>query len=102
MLSWTKPRGLVVMSLHGRYAFQRQESGKFRYIDDAGWEKVKAGYVTAGFGYSDYEGQKGYGISLTKPSWMAALIEQLPDARMGMFSEQAWDDHHDVVAIQSL
>lgn len=102
MLSWVRRSGLVVMSLHGRCALQRQSSGEFRYIDDASWERIKVGYETVGFGYSDYEGQKGYGISLTKPSWMASLIERLPGARMTMFSEQAWDDHHDVVAIQSL
>jgi hypothetical protein len=102
MLSWVSPRGLVVMSLHGRYAFQRQGSGHFRYIDDSGWERIKAGYETAGYGYSDYEGQKGYGISLTKPSWIASLVERLPSARMITFSERAWDDHHDVIAIQSI
>jgi SAM-dependent methyltransferase len=102
MLSWLRPRGIVVMSLHGRYALQRQSSGEFRYIDDAGWGRIKVGYETVGFGYSDYEGQKAYGISLTKPSWMASLAERLPGARMIMFSEQAWDDHHDVVAIQSV
>ena len=63
-----------------------------RYIDDAGSERIKAVYTTGGFGYSDYEWQKGYGISLTKPSWIAALVERLPGARMIMFSEQAWDD----------
>lgn len=102
MLSWVSPRGLVVMSLHGRYALQRQGSGQFRYIDDASWERIKAGYETAGYGYSDYEGQKRYGISVTKPSWTASLVERLPCARMITFSERAWDDHHDVVAIQSL
>jgi len=55
------------MSLHGRYAFQRQCSGEFRYSDDASWERITAGYQTAGYGYSDYEGQKGYRISLTSP-----------------------------------
>ena len=102
MLSWTRPCGLVVMSLHGRYAFQRQETREFCYIDDDRWQRIKAGYETAGFGYSDYDGQKGYGISLTRPSWIAALIERLPGARITALSERAWDGHHDVVAIQSL
>jgi hypothetical protein len=102
MLSWTRSGGLVVMSLHGRYAFQRQEMGEFCYIDNGRWQRIKAGYETAGYGYSDYDGQKGYGISLTKPSWVAALIERLTGARMITLSEKAWDSHHDVVAIQSL
>jgi hypothetical protein len=114
MLSWVSTRGLVVMSLpvgtrndrrylnHSASSLQRQGSGHFRYIDDAGWERIKAGYETAGYGYSDYEGQKGYGISLTIPSWMASLVERLPSARMITFSERAWDDHHDVIAIQSI
>ena len=101
MLSWLKPSGLVIMSFHGSYALRRQNRGEFRYIGDAAWNRIKVGYETNGYGYADYEGQTGYGISLTKPSWAASLVEHLSDAKMRLFSEQAWDGHHDVLAIQS-
>lgn len=101
LLAWTRPGGLVVMSFHGRYAFERQERGDFRYIDDAGWAVLKAEYEATGYGYADYEHQREYGISMTKPSWLARLIEGRSDMDLVTLSERAWDDHHDIVAIRS-
>jgi hypothetical protein len=102
MLSWTNVGGLVIMSFHGRLALRRQNSGEFRYIHDAGWDGIKAGYADAGYGYSDYEAQSGYGISVTKLSWIAGLIEGRTDASLVALSEAAWDGHHDVVAVQAV
>ena len=100
MFSWTRPDGLIVMSLHGRLALDRQNSGQLRYIDDDAWERIKSEYARSGFGYADYEGQNGYGVSVTKPSWTAAVIENRPELRLITLSERAWDDHHDVLAVQ--
>lgn len=100
MLSWLEPRGLVVMSLHGRYARERQEQLGFTYIHDSAWREIVAGYEASGFGYADYEGQAGYGISLTRLAWTAACVERAPGCTLVMLTEKAWDGHHDVVAIQ--
>jgi len=100
MISWVTVKGLIVMSFHGRLALQRQNNREFRYIDDAGWKAITAGYENTGFGYSDYEGQSGYGVSLTKLSWITALIEHRSDWRMVTLSESAWDGHHDVLVLQ--
>jgi hypothetical protein len=100
MISWSRLGGLVVMSFHGRYALDRQDSGRFRYIDDESWEKIKRDYVKNGFGYADYKGQSGYGISVTKPSWTAAVVESRSALRLVSLSERAWDDHHDILAVQ--
>jgi len=101
MLSWTTSHGLVVMSLHGRFALQRQRSGEFTYIHDAAWEEIERGYSASGYGYADYEGQSGYGISVSKLSWITEVIKARPNARLVLLAETAWDSHHDVVAIQS-
>jgi hypothetical protein len=101
MLSWANAGGLVVMSFHGRLALRRQNTGEFRYIHDAGWEVIKAAQSKTGYGYSDYEGQSGYGISVTKLSWTAGLIEGRSDARLVTLSEAAWDGHHDILAVQA-
>jgi len=42
--------------------------------------------------------QDGYGISLTRLSWAAALIERQQGARLVTLAERVWDDHHDVLA----
>jgi hypothetical protein len=88
------------MSFHGRYALARQESGQFRYIDDQSWERIKGEYARTGYGYADYSGQQGYGISIAKPSWMAATVENR-ELRVISLSERAWDNHHDVLAVQA-
>lgn len=100
MVSWIKPGGLLVMSLHGRHALDRQNSGRLRYIDDQSWECIKAGYVEYGFGYADYAGQSGYGISVTKLSWAASLIQSESHLKLVALSERVWDDHHDILAVQ--
>lgn len=99
LFSWTNPNGLVVASLHGRYAKSRHYCG-FPYITEDSWPTIELGYQEIGYGYADYPGQLGYGISLSKPSWASSLVEKIPEARMVLFAEKAWDDHHDVVAIQ--
>ena len=101
-LSWTSAMGLVLISFHGAYALSRQESGEFRYIDDASWSSIKTSYHDTGFGYADYRDQPGYGISLTKLSWIAELIESRSDVRLVALAEKAWDGHHDILAIQSV
>jgi hypothetical protein len=102
ILSWTNPGGLVVMSFHGRFALNRQNSGEFKYIHEAGWNAITESYHKEGYGYADYEGQNGYGISITKLSWMATLIEQRVGVKLVLLSESAWDGHHDVFAVQAL
>jgi hypothetical protein len=101
MLSWTTPGGIVVMSLHGRYVHRRQCDASCRYIHDEGWQEIAREYHATGYGYADYLNQPGYGISLTKLSWVGALIERRPGVRLICLTEQAWDDHHDVLAVQN-
>ena len=102
MLSWTNAGGLVVMSLHGRFALARQNSGRFAYIDDERWQAIAAAYGTDGYGYADYPGQSDYGISVSKLSWIAKLVEARSDTRLVLLAETVWHAHHDVVAVQAV
>jgi cyclopropane fatty-acyl-phospholipid synthase-like methyltransferase len=69
--------GLLIASFHGRYAVERQESGSFNYIDPGGWAEIMSGLKARGYGYADYEGNPGYGISVTDPCWVAGLAKSL-------------------------
>lgn len=102
ILSWANPGGLIIASFHGRLALRRQNSGEFRYIHDMGWSEIKDSYEKVGYGYSDYAGQTGYGVSVTKPSWISGLLEHRAHARLVVLTESAWDNHHDVVGIQAV
>jgi SAM-dependent methyltransferase len=94
------PRGLLVASVHGRTAQRYGDAGLVSYLHQDGWRQARAGYDKAGYGYADYVGQRGYGISLASPLWTANLPNRIEGARMVLFGEALWDNHHDVIALQ--
>jgi len=102
LFSACDPGGLLVVSFHGQFAVERQEGTAFKYIDDDGWKDIKRGYSANGYGYADYKGQDGYGISVCTPAWMSDLVNALPGSRLVLLKPCAWDHHHDVVAIQKM
>jgi SAM-dependent methyltransferase len=101
--SWLNPGGIAAISFHGRRAIQIHATpGMIDYIHPAGWEQIISGYKASGYGYADYEGQKGYGISLTELGWFSAAVAQLPEVKLVMLAETVWYQHHDVFAVQKL
>jgi cyclopropane fatty-acyl-phospholipid synthase-like methyltransferase len=102
LLSWTNPHGLLMMSMIGRTAKDRKEREDADYIYPGAWAQIVQQYDNVGFGYADYVKGSGYGLSLTKLSWAAALVERLPSIRLVALSERVWDDLHDVFALQKL
>ena len=97
---WTRPGGLVVMSLLGRAAKDTQER-TCGFIHAPGWAAMKTEFATEDFAYADYVGQTGYGLSLAKPSWSARLLESMEGVRLVLLAERAWDGSHDLVAVQN-
>ena len=101
LLSWLNPNGVLVLSMHGRFA-RSNGPRAHNYGVEGRWTEIEQGYEgSVGYGYADYPFQTDFGISLAKPSWTARLIEAMSGFRLVLFSERAWDDHHDVVAIQN-
>jgi len=101
LLAACNPGGLLVLSFHGEFALERQETTNFKYIDDYQWSQIKAAYLATGYGYADYKGQSDYGISVIDPRWLITFLRVLAiPKRIVLLSECAWDGHHDVLAIQ--
>ncbi len=101
LLGWTRPGGLLVMSTSGRIGLDHGGETESRYIASAeAWAIIKRDYEASGFGYADYPGERGYGVSLTKPSWLSRLAESLPHARAVLIGEGVWHGVNDVVALQ--
>lgn len=53
-------------------------------------------YAQHGYGYVDYPGQCGYGISVTSPDWIRGQLQQVGGWQEVYFGEQSWDNHQDV------
>jgi 2-polyprenyl-3-methyl-5-hydroxy-6-metoxy-1,4-benzoquinol methylase len=99
LASWLNPGGALVLSAHGRFA--RGRAAEFgNYGIENGWDKLISEVEAHGFGYADYPNQVGYGISICTLSWLTELVERIGGARLIFLSERAWDNHHDVVALQ--
>jgi 2-polyprenyl-3-methyl-5-hydroxy-6-metoxy-1,4-benzoquinol methylase len=101
LFGWLNLGGLVVVSLHGRTARYYGDSVRIKYIV-RGWSDITRQYDAKGYGYADYPGQRGYGISLSSPAWMMDVAKRIEGSRIVLFGEALWDNHHDVIALQAV
>jgi SAM-dependent methyltransferase len=93
------PGGLLLFSAHGDFVARlRMPSGEFDYMLTAAQVQTITGrYAATGFGYEDYrEGEGGYGVALTSPTWIRAQIAEVSGLSEVYFAERVWDEHHDV------
>lgn len=94
------PGGLLVATTIGRAARAVQDENPI-FLEGPGWPTVKRGYDESGFGYVDYDGLQGYGLSLSNPAWATGLATRHSGRRLVMFSERLWDNLQDVFALQA-
>ncbi len=94
------PGGLLVATTIGRAARAIQDADPV-FLEGEGWPAVKRGYDETGYGYVDYDGSRGYGLSLSNPAWVTSLATRQSGRRLVMVSEQAWDGVQDVFALQA-
>jgi hypothetical protein len=60
--------------------------------------KLVDDYNERGFGYCDYPGQTGCGISVSSPSWVVSFLAEYPDLWLCSVVEMGWGAHQDVYA----
>lgn len=90
------PNGVLVFTTHGQRAVQRMVNQEFDYgITRKAIASLIDTYREKGFGFADYPGQSGYGVSLTAPEWIRRETEKLGLKEI-YFREHGWDDHQDV------
>jgi SAM-dependent methyltransferase len=90
------PDGVCVFTCHGHTAAEMIRTGKAGY----GLKEPAAllrPYRRDGFAYAAYPGQD-YGISLSSPAWVAGRLAAVRGARLLLYFERGWADHHDAVA----
>lgn len=102
LLSWLNENSLLVLTSRGRLGAGRGNDYDKNYGIAAQWPGILQAFKASKFGYADYSGVNGYGTSLVPLSWWADLITSRPNTRLVTISEHAWDNHHDVLAIQKV
>jgi len=93
------PGGVLVATTHGRQVAAAMRAGRQNYkLAPESIPGVVAAYDAAGFGYADYPGTGGYGISVNTPEWLMKKVTEVPNLRIVLYSEKFWDSHQDVIA----
>lgn len=100
LFSRLERKGVLIATFHGQHAISLRDSGAMIYIHDEAWKKIRSEYFSEGYGYEDYHGMGGYGISVASQAWIIGLTKQISHARLLMVTEHSWDNHHDVFALQ--
>lgn len=96
--------GIAIVTIHGRHSSFIQRH-KWKYIDDELFGIAERQASETGYGFVEYRGRirrpfsdrGGYGISLIKPSWLVARLENDPTIRVLGYRERDWADHQDIV-----
>ncbi len=93
----TFPIGHGLHSQTERPAAARSSSAlEFEYgISAESVAPIIEAYRKEGFGFADYPGASGYGISLTSPEWIRRVAAEIGLGEV-YFRARGWDDHQDV------
>lgn len=95
------PGGIIAFTLHGRWVERSLATGRYKYgLKDAAVTALLKEYYETGFGYADYPGASGYGISVSSPAFVFSQLIALPDLKLISYHEKGWDNHQDFVCLQ--
>jgi SAM-dependent methyltransferase len=89
--------GLMIFTTHGDFVARRIPTRDFDYgLAQEQIDRIGIDYPATGYGFENYTGEKGYGVSLTSPAWIRARVAELSGLREVYFKARGWDDHQDV------
>jgi len=92
--------GACVLSAHGSVTIDALRERTSLYgLDPADVDDVLRAFDRHGYGYADYPGSSGYGISVASPERLGDLATGCGLTRTA-FLPRGWDDHHDVYAFR--
>ncbi len=93
------PGGVAVFTTHGRYVADRLRSDQPEYdygLSERQRDVLLQSFDDGGFGYQDYRPDGGYGLSLSRPSWVLRRLEPRPLEVMHLH-ERGWGQHQDLI-----
>jgi len=91
--------GILAFTIHGRTCVEKIRKGDFTYgMNDTSLQMLLNDFDRDGFGYINYPNVDDFGISLSSPSHVLAMLEKMLDLKLLLYYEKGWDHHHDVIA----
>jgi SAM-dependent methyltransferase len=90
--------GVLVFTVAGRHVVELMRSGERLALTEELASGLLSDYDREGFGYRDFPGYEGYGLSRALPSWVCAELQKLPGLQLLSYAEREWDRRQDVVA----
>jgi SAM-dependent methyltransferase len=106
MIGWLGPGGIGIFTLHGRWTLLRQARTPYKYMEDGTFAPIAEGLNRDGFGYVNYKdagsrlGQESYGLSVSLPSWVMRMVEEMEEVQLLEYKERGWDNHQDVLVLR--
>jgi hypothetical protein len=91
--------GVAVMTTGGRVVAWNLGHDTDYGLSPAARASMLRSYRSKGFGYHDYPGQKGYGLSVSTPAWTLSQVHALSSLRIIGYEEAGWDGHQDVLSV---
>ena len=89
--------GLMIFTTHGDFVERRIPAREFDYgLSELQIDRIGVGYLATGYGFAPYPGEYSYGVSLTSPAFIRALVAELGGLREVFFKARGWDNHQDV------
>jgi len=94
--------GLLVFTTHGRLQADNLRSKRNTLgLPDWAARTILSDYEHFGFGYQNYWGKEGFGISLSSPAWVCSQVIGTRGLRLLGYRELGWGGNHDAVACLS-
>jgi SAM-dependent methyltransferase len=94
--------GLIVLTTHGEYVFQRIRAGADYNLTPDGIKTLVRTYEQTGYGYADYPWEEGYGVAVISPRWIRDQLARCQSLQEVYFAERDWDHHQDVLGLVKL
>lgn len=91
------PGGLCVFTTHGQLSVNWLKENKITYgLSEKARELLLSDLQKNGYGYSDYDHQAGYGISVVSREHLLKMADSVGQWKEVAFLEHGWDNHQDV------
>lgn len=87
------PRGLCIFTTHGNRATEFMQTYG---LTETAQQQVLSQFREKGYGYADYPGQQGYGVSAVSPKCIVTIAQSVGEWNQTALLEHGWDNLQDV------